>query len=66
MKCPACGEDIAEWKGEIYVCPKCDGEGKVDVAVPSPAIGGREPYRPDCPLCKGRGYIIHDKDLEVT
>lgn len=51
-------ELVENKKSEIFVCPKCDGEKKIDLPVPSVMIGGREPYRPDCPLCDGKGYIV--------
>ena len=46
-------------ESKIFVCPKCDGEKTIeDTCVPSPKIGGGY-YRPDCPLCNAKGYIIH-------
>jgi len=49
-------------KSEIFVCSKCNGEKTIeDLNVPSPKIGGGY-YRPDCPLCDTKGYIIHREE----
>jgi len=52
---------VVDKKSEIFVCPKCNGEKTIEdpCGAPSPQIGGGY-YKPECPLCDAKGYIIRE------